>query len=69
MTGKYTIVQNTNPDCMFSKKTYSMILYVNFYFNEKFVLMTKNGNVNQINCVTYFRDVAGNTKVIRQANT
>ena len=54
---------------MFSKKTYSMILYVNFYFNEKFVLMTKNGNVNQINCVTYFRDVAGNTIVIRQANT
>jgi len=61
MTGKNTNVKLTNPDCRFYTNI-SMILYVNFHFNEKFIFMTENGNVKQI--FTCFCDVAGNTIVI-----
>jgi len=54
MTGKNTNVKLTNPDCRFYTNI-SMILYVNFHFNEKLIFMTKNGNDV---------DVAGNTIVI-----
>ena len=62
MTGKNTIVlEHMNPDCRF----YTKLIYVNFHFNKKIVFITKNGNVK----LTCFRDVVGNTIVIRQAKT
>ena len=47
MNGKNTIVQHTNPDAD-STQTYSMIIYVNFHFTEKFVFTMENGNTKQI---------------------